>query len=86
MPYFLTAAYKEIVDGVHKEREEERKRVEEAQEAGGKKSKNKDAEGAQTSSGGMYRSMFLKTKVEQQNEKKRKDRKNPNLKSGTEPT
>ena len=46
MPYFLTAAYKEIVDGVHKEREEERKRVEEAQEAGGKKSKNKDAEGA----------------------------------------
>ena len=65
MPYFLTAAYKEIIDGVHKEREEERKRVEEAQEAGGKKSKNKESEGAQTSSGGMYRSMFLKTKVEQ---------------------
>lgn len=65
MPYFLTASFKEIVEGVHKEREEEKERVAAALEAGGKKNKSKEAEGSQPSSGGMYRSMFLKTKVEQ---------------------
>ena len=74
MPYFLTDQFRQMLEISQKQAEDSKKKEAEAA-AGAKKGQKSQAGQKDYGPTGLYKSIFLRTKVEQQQEKRRVDRK-----------